>query len=247
MNNKGKYSVNFDNLSLWKDTLCKYNNTSIKKPSNNFTIITGSGRCGTTAFTSFMKATGFFHMIIGNYLEDMRGGLEIGDIAVANSLCSKDIIFPQYDHNNLLEGMDLIKKIVEITEISKSPSFFFYNSYEYWKKSAPQEDIQVFLLKRDNQDNVLKSAKKTSNEQDWSYFKNGEEIKKHYKLNVQTLKNLDIPFIELEFPKFITDPVYLFHKLEKYKPLSEQKNFNLNFVKNISSKVFEKSLVTIKK
>ena len=213
---------------------------------NNFTIITGSGRCGTSAFISFMRETEFFHMVMGSFTPAMRGGYELPKVSVANSLCSKNIIFPHLRHNNLPESTSLIKEIVETTEIVKDPTFFFYNSYEHWKKSVPQKDIQVFLLKRDNQENVLKSAKKTVSEKDWSYFKNGEEIEKHYKLNVQTLLNLNIPFIELEFPKFVMDPVYLFNKLKKYKPFSKQKNFNLDFVKNLSSKAFIKSLVTIK-
>ena len=178
----------------------------------------------------------------------MRAGLEHDAAAQANALCSKEIIkgFEERRHNNLKEGTDLIKKIVRTTEIVKTPTFFFYNSYRYWRKAVPQEDLQVFLLKRNNSENVLKSAENVNNKEDWGYFKTGKEIEEHYKLNVQTLLNLNIPFIELEFPKFVMDPVYLFNKLKKYKPLSNQKNFNLDFVVKLSKKVFDKSLITVK-
>ena len=219
-----------------------------KKPGNNFTIITGSGRCGTTALIKFFKETKVFHMVTSNYFPNMRAGLEHDAATQANSLCSKEVIkgYEKRRHNNLKEGTDLIKKIVRTTEIVKTPTFFFYNSYIYWKNAFPQEDLQVFLLKRNNSENVLKSAENVNNKEDWGYFKTGKEIEEHYKLNVQTLLNLNIPFIELEFPKFVMDPVYLFNKLKKYKPLSNQKNFNLDLVVKLSKKVFDKSLITVK-
>ena len=85
-----------------------------------------------------------------------------------------------------------------------------------------------------------------NNREDWGLFKTGDEIEEHYKLNVQTLLNLNIPFIELEFPKFVLDPIYLFNELKQYKPISNQKNFNLDLVIKLSEKVFDKSLITIK-
>jgi hypothetical protein len=219
-----------------------------KKPGNNFTIITGSGRCGTTALMKFMEETKIFHTVVSPFFKKMRAGLEHDAAVQANSLCSKEVIkgYEKRRHNNLKEGTDLIKKIVRTTEIVKTPTFFFYNSYKYWRKAVPQEDLQVFLLKRDNPENVLKSAVSVNNREDWGLFKTGDEIEEHYKLNVQTLLNLNIPIIELEFPKFVLDPIYLFNKLKQYKPISNQKNFNLDLVIKLSEKVFDKSLITIK-
>lgn len=219
-----------------------------KKPGNDFTIITGSGRCGTTALIKFFKETKFFYMVTSNFFPKMRAGLEHDAASQANALCSKEIIkgFEEKRHNNLKEGTDLIKKIVKTTEIVKTPTFFFYNSYKYWAKSAPNKNMHVILLKRNNSENVIKSAVSVNNREDWGFFKTGDEIEEHYKLNVQTLLNLNIPFIELEFPKFVLDPIYLFNKLKQYKPLSKAKNFNLDLVIKLSEKVFDKSLITVK-
>ena len=45
-----------------------------KKPGNNFTIITGSGRCGTTALMKFMEETKIFHTVVSPFLRKCELG-----------------------------------------------------------------------------------------------------------------------------------------------------------------------------
>tara|TARA_R110000803_G_scaffold69482_1_gene131894 strand:- start:242 stop:877 length:636 start_codon:yes stop_codon:yes gene_type:complete len=210
---------------------------------STFTIITGSGRCGTSALSKFFIESRKVDMHFTNEIPDIRAGYENLDSIKANSLIS-DIIIPTfsfYESNNINKGIDLIKKVTRDNHVVKTPSFFFYNTYDVWKKYNTKDELLVILLKRDKLENVFKSAAKISWSKEWEYFKDVQHLENHYLENIKNLENNNIRYIELEFPKFILDPEYLYSKL-----LTSDFNFTKEMVLELSNKVFQESQITIK-
>lgn len=209
-----------------------------KIKNNTFTIVTGSGRCGTTAIMQFLDKLNMFNLVLGKYSPEMKAGLEHDASALINDMIRKNV---QLDSINTQ-----ISQVSKTTDIVKSPSFFIFNTYEFWKKNIFPLDIQVILLKRNKNKHVLESINKLELKHHWNYFKTELDIEKHYKRNIQNLKSLNIPYIELEFPKFILDPIYLYKKLKKHPYFLNNKNFNIKVVKNISNFVFDPLKITVK-
>lgn len=208
-----------------------------------FTIITGSGRCGTSALTKFFVESQRVNMIYGDYLPDFRAGYENGDSIQANAFLTPSAAsaFSYLEHNNINEGINLIKEVTKHNNLVKTPSFFFYNTYNFWKKHNTKDELLVLLLKRDKPENVLKSASSINQSKEWDFFSSPEEIKNHYLKNIKNLKDNNIKYIELEFPRFTTDPEYLYSKLS-----TSHFNFTREVILELSNKVFQDSQITIK-
>ena len=180
---------------------------------DKFTIITGSGRCGTSALTKFFIKTGKFNLPTSTgEVKGMNAGYECHESSIINALVSEEVIFKHLEHNNPHKAIEKIKHITSVNDIVKTPTFFFYNTYESWKKYS-NRDIQVILLKRNNSSNVFNSANLTNRSSDWEYFKSSEQIEQHYQKNILNLKDNNIKYVEIEFPKFVFDISYLTKKI----------------------------------
>tara|TARA_R110002153_G_scaffold236763_2_gene390900 strand:- start:954 stop:1583 length:630 start_codon:yes stop_codon:yes gene_type:complete len=182
---------------------------------NTFTIITGSGRCGTSAMMQFFIASQKYQIKDTVYFPNMRAGYENHIYAEANALISSEVMFPHLIHNNLEEGIKHIKYATHNNIIGKSPAFFFYNKYEIWKEHCSKDNIQVILLKRSNPDHVIESAKLTGASKDWATFTDGNQIEEHYLKNISNLERNGINYVVIEFPRFIKDLNYLYSLLSK--------------------------------
>ena len=180
--------------------------------NNKFTIITGSGRCGTSALTKFFIETGKFKLPTSSgEIKGMNAGYECHESSVINALVSEEIIFKHLEHNKPHSAIEKIKRITSVNDIVKTPTFFFYNTYESWKRYS-NRDIQVILLKRNNFSNVFNSAN-LINRPSWGYFKSNDHLDRHYQKNILNLKDNNINYVEIEFPKFIFDISYLTKKI----------------------------------
>lgn len=178
-----------------------------------FTIITGTGRCGTSALTKFFIETGKFKLPTNSgEIKGMRAGYECHESSIINALVSEEVIFKHLEHNNPHSAIEKIKRITSVNDIVKTPTFFFYNTYESWKRYS-NKDIQVILLKRNDFSNVFNSANLINKSSDWGYFKSTEQIERHYQKNILNLKDNNIKYVEIEFPKFIFDISYFTKKI----------------------------------
>ena len=61
--------------------------------------------------------------------------------------------------------------------------------------------------------NVFNSANLINKSSDWGYFKSTEQIERHYQKNILNLKDNNIKYVEIEFPKFIFDISYFTKKI----------------------------------
>lgn len=207
---------------------------------STFTIITGSGRCGTSALTKFFQNWGELNVhATFNEVKDMKAGFESHEASVSNAYLSKNVHYPHLIHNKPNKGISLIKDLTNTYDLVKTPSFFIYNTYEYWKKHNSKCNIQVILLKRTHPTEVYLSAKNTPRPMDWEIFKNVDTLEKQYNINRKSLTDLNIPYIEIEYPLFIKDLKYLYANLN-------QLDFNIPFkkIKQISKKSFNNQLIT---
>ena len=197
-----------------------------------FTIITGSGRCGTSALTKFFINSSRFLIQCSTESPTMRAGYENVFSTSANINISK---------NNIRSAKNTIKRVTQTNDIVKTPTFFFYNTFKFWKENNTKNHLQVFLLKRDNLENVFTSASKTSRPRDWDYFQDALHLQNHYLKNINTLNSNNIKYIELEFPKFTLNSEYLYTKL-----LESNFSFTKQEVIDLSKQTFDPSKITIK-
>lgn len=197
-----------------------------------FTIITGAGRCGTSALTQFFINSNLYRVdAVGGLDPIMKAGLESRDSILINSLIyTSNLMEFVKDHayheiQNLYNRFDLVK----------SPLFFYTNSYAYWQEVLkPYGGIQVILLTRDNLEDIFISAKNIGRK-DWDSF-NPTSLQTQWDLNIQTLENNDIPFITMEYPQFSKDPNYLFKNLKKLE--LGKWNPTLEEINTLSKKTF---------
>lgn len=198
-----------------------------------FTVITGPGRCGSSALTQFFLNSKMFRVDQGGgFNPKMRAGYESYDAILANSLIhsSKDIT------TTLSLGLDRICHLYGIADIIKTPTFFYLDVYKEWKHCLRgTEGMQVILLKRDFNE-VFDSVKRISSN-DWD---NIDEDKLSYlwDKNINTLDKLEIPYIIMDYPKFSKDPKYLYNNLKKLDLGSW--DYNLQEISDLSLTTFYK-------
>jgi hypothetical protein len=175
-----------------------------------FTIITGPGRCGTSALTQLFINSNLYRVDAAGIDPNMKAGLESRSSILINSLIyTSNLMEFVKDH-----AYHEIKNLFYKFDLVKSPLFFYTNSYTYWQEVLkPYGGIQVILLTRDNLDDIFTSAKNIGR-QDWSNH-TPTSLSLQWNLNVQTLENNNIPFITMEYPQFSKDPNYLFNNLKK--------------------------------
>lgn len=197
-----------------------------------FTIITGPGRCGTSALTQFFINSNLYRVdATGGIDSTMKAGLESRDSILINSLIyTSNLMEFVKDH-----AYHEIKSLFYKFDLVKSPLFFYTNSYTYWQEVLkPYGGVQVILLTRDNLDDIFTSAKNIGR-QDWSNF-TLTSLQSQWDLNVQTLESNNIPFITMEYPQFSKDPNYLFNNLKKIE-LGDW-NPTLEEINTLSKKTF---------
>lgn len=196
-----------------------------------FTIITGPGRCGTSALTEFFINSNLYRVDYIDKNLSMKAGLESPDSILINS-----VIYT----SNLIQSIKggVIGRIIDLynrADIVKTPLFFYTNSYAYWQKILqPYGGIQVILLTRNNLDDIFTSAKNIKSP-DWDSY-TPTLLQNQWNLNIQTLENNNIPFITMEYPKFSKDPNYLYNNLLQLD-LGNWK-FSLEDIENLMSKSF---------
>lgn len=196
-----------------------------------FTIITGPGRCGTSALTEFFINSNLYRVDYIDKNLSMKAGLESPDSILINS-----VIYT----SNLIQSIKggVIGRIIDLynrADIVKTPLFFYTNSYAYWQKILqPYGGIQVILLTRNNLDDIFTSAKNIKSP-DWNNY-TPTLLQNQWNLNIQTLENNNIPFITMEYPKFSKDPNYLYNNLLQLD-LGNWK-FSLEDIENLMSKSF---------
>jgi len=176
-----------------------------------FTIITGPGRCGTSALTQFFINSNLYRVdAVGGLDPTMKAGLESRDSILINSLIYTSNLMEFVKDHAYYEILNLYNK----SDIVKSPLFFYTNSYTYWQEVLkPYGGIQVILLTRDNLDDIFTSAKNIKSP-DWDKY-TPTLLQNQWNLNIQILENNNIPFVTMEYPKFSKDPNYLFKNLKK--------------------------------
>jgi len=172
---------------------------------NTFTIITGSGRCGTSALVQFFSFLNRHKIDMGDYFGDMRAGLESVFSIQAN----------KYVDTAPKKAEALIGFITKRYDIVKTPTFFISNSYHVWKEYNQKKDLKVLLLRRDNLEDVFSSAQHTPHPEDWDILGDIKNVKDQYNKNIQNLEKNNILHEVIEFPRFTKDPEYLFEKLSK--------------------------------
>lgn len=177
-----------------------------------FTIITGPGRCGTSALTEFFIGTKSFRVDSSGYNKKARAGYESDYANLINAYANAGKVIPSY-----LERRDLLRlnhHTYHNFDIVKSPSFFYFQTYDYWKHEMNKRthEIQVLLLYRPFEE-VLESSSRVNIKKDWSQ-QTVETLKKKWDENIFMLDKLEISYTILEFPKFTTDITYLYNKLQ---------------------------------
>ena len=132
-----------------------------------FTIITGPGRCGTSALTQFFINSNLYRVdAVGGLDPTMKAGLESRDSILINSLIYTSNLMEFVKDHAYYEILNLYNK----SDIVKSPLFFYTNSYTYWQEVLkPYGGIQVILLTRDNLDDIFTSAKNIKSP-DWDKY-----------------------------------------------------------------------------
>jgi len=175
-----------------------------------FTIITGPGRCGTSALTEFFINSNLYRVDYTDKNLSMKAGLESPDSILINSVIYTSNLIQTLKNSTTGRIIDLYNK----ADIVKTPLFFYTNSYAYWQKVLqPYGGIQVILLTRNNLDDIFTSAKNIKSH-DWDKY-TPTSLQNQWNLNIQTLENNNIPFITMKYPKFSKDPNYLFKSLKK--------------------------------
>ena len=176
-----------------------------------FTIITGPGRCGTSALTEFFINSNLYRVdYIGGKDPLMKAGLESSESILINSVIYTSNLIQSLKYNITDNIIDLYDR----ADIVKTPLFFYTNSYAFWQEILqPYGGIQVILLTRNNLDDIFTSAKNVGTP-DWDKY-TPTLLQNQWNLNIQTLENNNIPFITMEYPKFSKDPNYLFKNLKK--------------------------------
>lgn len=176
-----------------------------------FTIITGPGRCGTSALTQFFINSNLYRVDSPFNLDpSLKAGFESPDSILINSVIYASNLINSTKGHAISRIINLYNK----ADIVKTPLFFYTNSYAYWQEILqPYGGIQVILLTRNNLDDILTSAKNIGI-QDWDKY-TPTLLQDQWDLNIQTLENNNIPFITMEYPKFSKNPNYLFKNLKK--------------------------------
>ena len=176
-----------------------------------FTIITGPGRCGTSALTEFFINSNLYRVdYISGKDPSMKAGLESSESTLINSVIYTSNLIQSLKYNITDNITDLYNR----ADIVKSHTFFYTNSYAYWQEVLqPYGGIQVILLTRNNLDDIFTSAKNIKSP-DWDKY-TPTLLQNQWNLNIQILENNNIPFVTMEYPKFSKDPNYLFKNLKK--------------------------------
>lgn len=207
-----------------------------------FTIITGPGRTGTSALTKFFIESKKFKIDSSDYIPEMSAGYESNNSAIANFCYNTGKIF----ESAISQGDNFANRIVSHYNLIKSPTFFFIpDSYQQWERMAKVHNgIQVILTKRDNPENIIKSAERIKlRHTDWKYLTNVDKINEMWEENIQVLESLKIPYTTLDFPTFVGDANYL---NERLKTLDfYQNNFTIEEVVNLSNKTFDLGKINI--
>ena len=176
-----------------------------------FTIITGPGRCGSSALTQFFINSKQYRIdsVLG-FNPLMKAGYESHYAILANSLLYSS------KHIQSLKTLATpkISDLYHSSDIVKTPTFFYLNTYNEWQEVLqPYGGIQVILLTRNNLDDIFTSAKNIKSP-DWDKY-TPTLLQNQWNLNIQILENNNIPFVTMEYPKFSKDPNYLFKNLKK--------------------------------
>jgi hypothetical protein len=210
--------------------------------SKTFTIITGPGRCGTSALTKFFINSSKFK-IDGNPNEipSMRAGHESSLAIEANCYLSTQPNTFGFQPNQPQKGVDILKKIENQFDLVKTPTFFYQNTYHIWKLFS-RRPIQVILLKRTPLESVLKSSeiigKRNS---DWGMVKDVNHLQSMLDNSINNLERHSIPYTILDFPYFISNPQYLHNGL-----ISLDFDFTLKEIELLSKQTFDLNKVNIK-
>lgn len=195
-----------------------------------FTIITGPGRCGSSALTQFFINSNKYRVDSTGFNPQMRAGYESEHSILANSLLYSSRKIPA----TRVLGIHKIFYLYNTSDIVKSPTFFYLNTYHEWQKTLKNyKGIQVILLKRDA-NKVIESANKIKSN-DWNNI-DPTQIDNLWEENITTLDNLSIPYITLEYPKFTKDSNYLYNNLLQLD-LGNWK-FSLEDIENLMHKSF---------
>ena len=203
-----------------------------------FTIITGAGRCGTSAIVKFLDNTKKYRIDKTRYDEKIRAGLESHKSNIVNFAINSSLILPSAV--NSVRGS--VEYLYNSFDIVKTPTFFYFNTYHVWNKLLKNK-IQVILLKRNPTSDIFKSVKKiTEHSDDWSYYDTEEKIEKLYSENIYNLEKNNIPYITLDFPKFTNNYEYLFYKMKKLE--WGLWDFTKEEIKDLSEKTFDNSKVS---
>ena len=175
-----------------------------------FTIITGPGRCGSSALTQFFINSKKYRVDDSSgFSPSMRAGHESYYSIIANSLLYSS---KQTKATKSL-GTGKIFHLYNTSDIVKSPTFFYLDTYPEWHDTLSYDGgIQVILLKRDPSE-IFNSVKKIKSK-DWDNLTE-DKLNQLWEENVNTLKKHSIPYIILEYPKFTKDSNYLYDNLKK--------------------------------
>lgn len=178
-----------------------------------FTIITGPGRCGTSALTKFFIETKAFRVDSSGYNKEARAGYESENAAIINAYAYAGKVIPSYSTSRG-DILRLNQYVFDNFDIVKSPSFFYFQTYDHWKHimDVRGHEIQVLLLYRPFEE-VLKSSIKINKREDWAN-QTVETLREKWDENISMLDKLGISYTILEFPKFTTDITYLYNELQ---------------------------------
>jgi len=238
-----------------------------KHPQPNLAIVTGTGRCGTSIFNKIyclyasgqdpgtLKSESFYG---SKWIEHSRAGYETPKIDFLN----REVDMWKRQPENVpsrfaIDMRDLIKKgmpfIQRYPYSLKSPSFYQYCSYDFWQEVLFQKHkdsdrkLIVYLLKRNDLENVIKSAhtigeggddgRVLPNKHLWN--KTPKQLENLYQRNITMLKYFRIPYVQIEFPKFVEDPEYLVEMIA-----SINSNVNQDKLLKIAKAELQPNLVT---
>lgn len=207
-----------------------------------FTIITGPGRTGTSVLTKFFITSKKFNIDSSDYIPKMSAGYESNNSALANFCYNSGKIFD----SAISQGDNFANKVVSNYNLIKSPTFFYIpDSYQHWNRMAKVHNgIQVILTKRDNPENIIKSAERINlRDSDWKYLEDVDKINEMWNENIEVLENLQIPYTTMDFPTFVGDANYLNERLKMLD--FHQNNFTIEEVINLSNKIFDLRKINI--
>ena len=178
----------------------------------NKVVITGVGRCGTSFFTEFLNnldiSTGG-----GNYYERFNAGLEYKQSIIIN-----DLLIRAYNQGKRV-NLEGIKNEIDNIEIDvfKDPKFLVVpENVIYWDIFV---DLKFIWLTRDPKE-IVESQKKASTMNCPAFRCFEDKIIEHEDRFQNVLNELNIPYIKIKYPDFVSND-QIFYKLLEWNVTRE--------------------------